>query len=120
MNSDRIRYLLDRIERAASEAKTMIETVDKAAFLDDIVVQRAVGMSLLMASEAAAQLIKLSPEFVAEHPDIPWNAIRGMRNRIAHEYFDINLERAWDTVKTDVPDLLSRLYLLRNWRAQGE
>jgi uncharacterized protein with HEPN domain len=32
------------------------------------------------------------PDFVANHPDIPWRQMRGMRNRMAHGYFDINLE----------------------------
>ena len=120
MTSDRIPYLLDRIERAASEAYAMIENVEKAEFLSNIVLQRAVGMSLLMASEAAAQLMKLSPGFVAEHPDVPWTSIRGMRNRIAHDYFNINLDLVWSTVKEDVPELRDQLHMLRHLRAQGE
>ncbi|OHV84439.1 DUF86 domain-containing protein [Rhizobium sp. LCM 4573] len=120
MSSDRILHLLDRIERAASQAYAMIENVNKADFLSDIVLQRAVGMSLLMASETAAQLMKFSPEFIMEHPEIPWTSLRGMRNRIAHEYFDINLERVWSTVKDDIPELRDKLHMLRHWRAQGE
>lgn len=40
--------------------------------------------------------------------------MRGMRNRIAHGYFDINLEVVWETVMTALPDLLARLERLRN------
>ena len=98
----------------------MIANVDEAAFLKDIVLQRAVGMSLLMASEIAAQLMKNYPDFVAEHPEFPWGSMRGMRNRIAHAYFDIDLERVWATAKVDVPDLIDRLNLVRHWRAEGE
>lgn len=39
----------------------------------------------------------------------PWRAMRGMRNRVAHDYFDINLELVWDTVQTALPALLDRL-----------
>jgi uncharacterized protein with HEPN domain len=46
--------------------------------------------------------------------------MRGMRNRIADGYFDIDLEKVWATAKDDVPDLLDRLDLVRHWRAQGE
>ena len=44
--------------------------------------------------------------FVQAHPEVPW---RGMRNRIAHGYFDINLDVVWDTVQTALPDLLGQL-----------
>ncbi|WP_246704458.1 DUF86 domain-containing protein [Rhizobium sp. P32RR-XVIII] len=112
--------MLERIRSAAADAHSMISNVSKQHFLQDIILQRAVGMSLLMASETAAQLIKAFPEFEVEHPEFPWGAMRGMRNRIAHSYFDIDLEKVWATAKDDVPDLLDRLDLVRHWRAQGE
>ena len=40
--------------------------------------------------------------------------MRGMRNRIAHGYFDINLDVVWDTVQTALPLLLNQLYVLLN------
>ncbi len=120
MNFDRIPHLLQRMYQAASEAHSMIEKVDKEAFRQDMVLQRAVGMSLLMASEIATQLLTHYPEFTAEHPEFPWEAMRGMRNRIANEYFDIDLERVWEAARNDVPDLLARLDLVRHWRAEGE
>jgi uncharacterized protein with HEPN domain len=40
---------------------------------------------------------------------LPWRNIRGMRNRIAHGYFDINLDVVWDTVQTALPGLLMQL-----------
>ncbi|MDI7860778.1 DUF86 domain-containing protein [Rhizobiaceae bacterium n13] len=120
MNSDRIPYLLDRMRQAAADAHSMIANVTKDQFLEQVILQRAVGMSLLMASEIAAQLANANPDFAAEHPEFPWNAMRGVRNRIAHGYFDIDLEKVWATAKDDVPDLLYRLDLVRNWRAEGE
>lgn len=47
--------------------------------------------------------------FAEQHPEVPWRAMRGMRNRIAHGYFEINLEVVWDTVQIALPDLLERL-----------
>ena len=38
-------------------------------------------------------------------PEIPWKAVKGMRDHIAHGYFDINNELVWDVVKNDLPDL---------------
>jgi uncharacterized protein with HEPN domain len=120
MSAERIPYLLDRMGQAASDAHAMIENVGKADFLQNLVLQRAVGMSLLMASEIAAQMLKAHPEFASGHPEFPWEAMRGMRNRIAHGYFDIDLEKVWATARDDVPELLAALATIRNWRAQGE
>jgi transposase len=49
------------------------------------------------------------PEFVARHSEVPWRSMRGMRNRIAHGYFDINLDVVWDTAQKALPELLDRL-----------
>ena len=54
-------------------------------------------------------MINRYPEFSAEQATIPWRSMRGMRNRIAHGYFDIDLEVVWQTVKTALPELLSKL-----------
>jgi uncharacterized protein with HEPN domain len=120
MSPERIPFLLDRMGQAASDAHAMIENVSRADFLQSLVLQRAVGMSLLMASEIATQLLRAHPEFASEHPEFPWEAMRGMRNRIAHGYFDIDLEKVWATAKDDVPVLLTSLATIRNWRMQGE
>ena len=52
------------------------------------------------------------PEFVELHPEIPWRNMRGMRNRIAHGYFDINLDMVWDTAQSALPDLIERLSMI--------
>ncbi|KQV64595.1 HepT-like ribonuclease domain-containing protein [Rhizobium sp. Root1220] len=120
MSPERIAYLLDRMGQSASDAHSMLKNVSKADFLDNLVLQRAVGMSLLMASEIATQLLKAHPEFIDEHPEFPWSAMRGMRNRIAHGYFDIDLEKVWATAKDDIPDLLAALNSIRHWHREGE
>ncbi len=120
MSPERIAKLLDRMRQAAADAHRMIENISREEFIDNLVLQRAVGMSLLMASEIASQLLKAHPEFVSEHPEFPWAAMRGMRNRIAHEYFDIDLDKVWATAKDDVPNLLTALDSVRKWRIQGE
>ncbi|HBJ70744.1 MAG TPA: hypothetical protein DDZ09_21355, partial [Alcaligenes faecalis] len=42
----------------------------------------------------------LDLEFAQAHGQVPWRNMRGMRNRIAHGYFDVNLDVVWDTVQT--------------------
>lgn len=56
--------------------------------------------------EAAA---RISDEGKAALPQIPWNSIVGMRNRLIHAYFDINLDTVWQTVKEELPELLKVL-----------
>lgn len=52
---------------------------------------------------------KVSKKFQEAHPEIPWPAIVGMRNRLIHAYFDIDLDRVWDTVQDDLPPLITGL-----------
>ncbi len=66
-------------------------------------------MSLVIIGEVATKIMDRYPDFADRHPTIPWRNIRGMRNRIAHGYFDINLEVVWETVETALPDLLIHL-----------
>ena len=54
-----------------------------------------------------------SPDFTVEHPQIPWRGMRGLRNRIAHGYFDLDLEIVWETVNAALPELLKQLSDLR-------
>lgn len=62
--------------------------------------QQAVIMSLIIIGEAAKKVMDGYPEFTQTHSEIPWRSMRGMRNRIAHGYFDINLDVVWETVQT--------------------
>ena len=51
-------------------------------------------------------------EFAGQYPNVPWRQMRGMRNRMAHGYFDINLDIVWDTVQTSLPDLERELAVI--------
>lgn len=52
---------------------------------------------------------KLTDDFKAYHSNIPWRAIKGLRNRIVHEYGNVDLSIVYDTVKNDIPQLLEEL-----------
>jgi uncharacterized protein with HEPN domain len=51
----------------------------------------------------------VSPEFRNSHPDLPWKNMVGMRDRLIHGYYDINLDVVWKTVTEDLPPLISQL-----------
>lgn len=84
------------------------------AFKADLRTQKAVIMSLIEIGEAATKIAASDPSFVAETPDFPWSQMRGMRNRIAHGYFDIDLDIVWQTVTSAIPTLYSKATDLLN------
>lgn len=70
-------------------------------------------LNIVVIGEAATKLADEYPEFVSQHPAVQWKSMRGMRNRMAHGYFDINLDIVWDTVKLSLPDLEQQLQKIR-------
>lgn len=65
---------------------------------------------LLIRSQISENSAKLTDEFKSMHANIPWRAIKGLRNRIVHEYGNVDLSVVYDTVKKDIPvlaDILS-------------
>ena len=80
--------------------------MDESYFLDDLKTQSAVLHQLLVLGEAVK---RLSPEFRARHPEIPWVLIAGMRDNLIHEYDSVDLEEVWRTAQRDVPRLLASL-----------
>ncbi|TWC44259.1 uncharacterized protein DUF86 [Pseudomonas sp. SJZ080] len=66
-------------------------------------------MSLIIIGEAATKIMDRYTEYTTQNTQVPWRSMRGMRNRIAHGYFDINLEVVWDTVQAALPELLQVL-----------
>jgi uncharacterized protein with HEPN domain len=90
-----------------------VEGLAKEDFLADKRTQQAVIMSLVIIGEAATKVMDGYAEFIQAHPAVPWRSMRGMRNRIAHGYFDINLDVMWDTVQAALPALLKQLPAVR-------
>jgi len=113
MSESRLDDYLEHMRQAAADACSFVEGSVKEAFVEDKRTQQAVIMSLVILGEAATKVMDNYAEFVQVHPEVPWRSMRGMRNRIAHGYFDINLEVVWDTVQTALPELLEKLSLLR-------
>ncbi len=68
--------------------------------------QFAIIHALEILGEAAKQVPASARD---EYPDIPWRDIAGMRDRLIHGYFSVNLERLWNTVQVDLPSLEAAL-----------
>jgi len=113
MSGSRLPDYLDHMQQAAADACSFVEGMGKDDFLEDKRTQQAVIMSLIIIGEAATKIMETYAEFTKAHPQMPWRSMRGMRNRIAHGYFDINLDVVWDTVQTALPELLKQLPAVR-------
>lgn len=95
------------------EIKEFIGSLDFRQFLNDRKTLKAVVNSLANISEAAKEI---PPTIKNQYPSIPWKNITGMRNRIMHEYFSVNVEIVWDVanndmepLKTVIEDILARI-----------
>ena len=109
MSENRLSDYLDHMQQAAVDACSFVEGQVKDDFLADKRTQQAVIMSIIIIGEAATKVMDSHPDFTLANAQIPWRGMRGMRNRIAHGYFDINLDVVWDTVQTALPELLKQL-----------
>jgi uncharacterized protein with HEPN domain len=79
------------------------------AFFADKKTQHAVVRSLQIVGEAAK---RISPETRAASADIPWRSIAGMRDRLIHDYFGVDLAIVWNVVRMELAPLRARIEAL--------
>ncbi len=105
MQRDPTAYVVDMLI-AARDAVGFAEGVSFEAFAADRRTQLSIVKSIEIVGEAAS---RVDEEIRRAHPAIQWRDIVGMRNRLVHGYFDIDLRVVWDTVGTDLPVLIEQL-----------
>lgn len=101
--------LLGHMREAVVQSLAYVEGWEKADFLADKRTQQAIILNLIVLGEAATKLMDKYPAACDAQPQIEWRAMRGMRNRIAHGYYDIDLDVVWETVSSALPELAERL-----------
>ncbi len=98
-------YLTD-IVSSARLILTYVEGVRREQFIRDTRLQDSVIRRIEIIGEAVR---RLSSEFREQHPNVPWRAMMGMRNRMIHGYDDIDMDVVWDTAQDSIPRLLSMI-----------
>lgn len=94
---------------------TAIETYVKGMSYEDFIADRrtvdAVIRNLIIIGEASS---RVPEEVVLNHPEIPWNEMRAMRNFVVHEYFGVSDKILWETVQADLPPIVPALKNIEN------
>jgi uncharacterized protein with HEPN domain len=98
----RLRHMLD----AASEALAFAANRNRRDLDTDRMLVLALVKSVEIIGEAGARVSEAGRDAT---PDVPWPEIVAMRNRLVHTYFDVNLDVVWETVRNDLPALVTAL-----------
>lgn len=98
----RVRHMIE----AAESAMRFVKGRSRPDLDGDEMLRFALTRAIEILGEAAS---RVSPDGRAAIPEVPWADVVGMRNRLVHAYFDVNLDILWRTVDEAIPDLLARL-----------
>lgn len=98
----RLRHMLDYAQKAVrfSDGKSR----------GDLDTDEMLAMATVHSIEIIGEAVKtISAELRQRYPEVPWNAITGTRNRLAHGYIDVDLDIIWSIVTKDLPPLVKGL-----------
>ena len=104
-HQDYVEHILD----ATQQVRIYVSEVNNESFMQDRKTQDAVILKILVIGEGAAQILGEHGDFALQRTDIPWNQMKGMRNRMVHGYFETNLDLVWETVQVFLPELERKL-----------
>ena len=102
-----LRHILD----AFVQIEFYMDDVSHEEFLQNRLLQDGVIRQLEVMGEAARNL---SDDLRNEYPQIPWRQMIGLRNRMAHAYFNVDLQIVWEIVRGDIPDPKEKIERILN------
>jgi uncharacterized protein with HEPN domain len=102
---DLIRDINESIKRIVSYTRN-IEYND---FVHDYKTQDAVIRNIEIMGEAVKSL---SEKVKIDIVDIPWKSIAGLRDKLIHDYFGVNIDIVWNIVKNEIPSLISKIKII--------
>lgn len=109
MNLLRVPNYLFHILQALKRISEYVDGMDESGFLQDTFTQDAVIRNLEVIGEASQNLIRYHDDFIVKYPEVPWEKMYWMRNRLSHGYFSIDFEIVWKTLEQDLPALQKQI-----------
>ena len=98
--------IITNILKSIDKIMSFIEDVKYESFELDGLLQDACFMNLMQIGENAS---KIDDDYIKKHSDIKWKEMKGLRNRIVHDYDGVNIMIVWNTMKEDLPILREQL-----------
>lgn len=103
------KILLQDILESIEKIEKYTLDMDDEGFSKSSITIDAVVRNIEIIGEAST---KISKEIQSNYSTVPWEQLRGIRNRIVQEYFGVDVSIIWKIVKTDLPDLRKRIELI--------
>lgn len=102
----RDRIIIQKIINYIDDIEKYIDGLQAKDFLDD---KKTITACAFTVSQIGELVKEVENETIEKYPTIPWNSIKGMRNRIVHDYDNVDLSVLWGTIKESLPDLKDKL-----------
>ena len=103
------KIIIQKVISYINDIQQYVKDLKREEFFED----KKTIMACAFAVSQIGELVKtVSDEIIHEYKNIPWSSIRGMRNRIVHDYVNVNLEVLWATVTESLSDLKEELEIL--------
>lgn len=100
------RIIIQKIISYINDIETYIDGIDAMKFLDD---KKTITACAFTVSQIGELSKEISEETQNKYRDIPWKSIKGMRNKIVHDYENVDLSVLWATIKESLPELKNKL-----------
>lgn len=105
MKKDNLVYLKHILD-AIFQIEEYVRDVEYEKFLVNRMIQDAVIREIEIIGEATKRVFR---KFTEKYPSIPWKKMAGMRDKLIHDYFGVDLDAVWDTVEKDIPILKDKI-----------
>ena len=103
------KIILEKIIKYIDDAIDYTNNMDYNTFVDD---SKTISASAFVLGQIGELANVVSDESIVANPQIQWKGMRGMRNRIVHDYENVDLNILWDTIINDLPELKTELTVI--------